>query len=202
MNEKIIWHILEQPHSHHYIEKDDYCLYTREYVSGYGYQGGPTNRLILNFKKSPNKKRTPEWKYRIQAVETFKTEAEKLFKPDSNVSITAIPSSKQKTHPDYDWRFEDLFATLLKSRPNLSIKWPIKVKKTEQSSHRGGRRNPEEIKENYIWKGFEKIPKRLCIFDDVLTTGAHFRAFSYFLKENGYTGQIIGTFWSRAISLE
>ena len=191
------WHILKQPHSHHYIRDADYCLYRREYVSGYGYQGGPTNQLVLNFKKSPSKKGTPEWRYRKQAIMSFKTEIEKLFKMDLRISITAIPSSKHSSHLEYDNRFEDLFNELLKSRPNLNTEWPIEIKQTSHASHTEGTRNPEHIKRNYVWRGFEKKPKTLCVFDDVLTSGAHFRAVSDFLRKNGYKGRIIGIFWSR-----
>ena len=198
---KNVWHVLKQPHFHHHIKATDYCLCKREYVSGYGYKGGPTNQLILNFKKPPLKQKTFEWKYRKQAVIRFKKEIESLFKPDLKISITAIPSSKHRSDPKYDRRFEDLFQELLKSRPSLKVEWPIEVIKTLPSSHQEGRRDPEPIKRNYTWKGFSQKspPKRLCVFDDVLTTGAHFRAVSDFLRENDYEGQIIGVFWSRAI---
>lgn len=200
---KQIWNILEKPNSYPYIKDDDVCIYAREYIAGgCGYKGGPTNKLILNFKKPPSKKELSEWQYRIQAVRTFKTEAEKLFNQDSDISITAIPSSKHKAHSEYDCRFEDLFKELLKSRPCLNIEWPIEVKQTGRATHQGDRQHPDRIKKNYIWKGFKTTPNRLYVFDDVLTTGAHFRAFSNFLKNNKYTRQIIGTFWSRAIYKE
>ena len=202
MNEA--WHILKQPHEHHYITDADYCLCKREYVSGYGYQGGPTNKLVLNFKKTPDRKNNPsEWQCRIRAVETFAREAEILFPLDLNISVTAIPSSKHKNDPEYDNRFEDLFKKLSKARPNLNIEWPIEIKKTIQASHHGGGRDPEGFKRNYVWRGFKKNSyKALCIFDDMLTTGAHFRAVSDFLRENGYKGRITGIFWSRAMSPE
>ena len=199
MNEA--WHILKQPHEYHYITGADYCLYKREYVSGYGYQGGPTNELVLNFKKNPDRKNKPlEWRHRMRAVKTFARESETLFPLNLNISVTAIPSSKHKNDPGYDCRFEDFFKEFLKARPNLNIEWPIEIKKNIQASHHGGGRDPEDFKRNYVWRGFKKNPKTLCIFDDVLTTGAHFRAISDFLKENEYKGQIIGIFWSRAIS--
>ena len=201
MNEQQKWHVLNPPHSHHYIKDSDICLYRREYISGAGYQGGPTNSLILNFKKAPPRKtNSSAWKHRQKAIKQFKNEIEILFKKDLSITITAIPSSKDKAHPEYDHRFEDLFTELLKSRPSLKVEWPIEVKETRQASHLSGERNPEDIKKNYIWKGFEDSRiKKLCVFDDVLTTGANFRAMSDFLMENRYAGRIIGIFWSRVI---
>ena len=51
----------------------------------------------------------------------------------------------------------------------------------------------------HIWKGFKKSFDKIGVIDDVLTTGSHFRAMSDFFKENGYEGQIIGIFLSRAV---
>ena len=187
-------------HCHRHINNDDICIYSREYISE-GYTASQTNSLILNFKKSPSKKANrSEWTYRQQAIEQFKNEIETLFKQDLSITITALPSSKHKTDSEYDKRFEDLFKELLKSRPLLKVEWPVEIKETSQASHLGGERNPADIKKNYIWKKFEDSRiKRLCVFDDVLTTGAHFRAISDFLRENGYTGKIIGIFWARVI---
>ena len=194
------WHELEGLHSHSHIKNNDRCIYAREYKSHKGFQGGRTNQLILNFKKPVSKKRTPEWKHRIDAVTVFRKEVEQVFKPDSRATITAVPNSILKTDPEYDNRFEDLFEELLKTRPLLNVEWPVEIKKTIPPARHGGPRNPEDIKKNYIWKGFnEKIIKRLCIFDDVLVKGAHFRAMSDFLRGNGYEGKIIGVFWSRAV---
>ena len=179
---QIKWRKLpEKPlHCHHHINNDDICIYSREYISE-GYTASQTNSLIMNFKKTPSKKNSAEWAYRQKAIEQFKNEIEPLFKKDLSITITAIPSSKKKTHLEYDNRFEDLFKELLKSRPLLKVEWPIEIKENRQASHRSGKRNPADIKKNYIWKEFKNNRiKRLCVFDDVLTTGAGFRAMTDF----------------------
>ncbi len=198
---KLKWQRLEEPHLYTYIEKDDVCIYARDYVGGHkGYQAGDTNSLILNFKKPSSKKNTDEWKWRENAVERFSTEISLLFKPDSTATITAIPSSKAKNDPKYDNRFEDLFEQLSKLRPKLRIERPVEIKQTIDASHRTGEREPEIIKENYMWKGFKKeTPKGLCLVDDILTSGAHFRAMSDFLRENKYNGKIVGVFLAKTI---
>ena len=196
-----IWYKLETLylHSHFHIKTTDKCVYAREYKARQGYKGGWTNQLILNFKKPPLTKETPEWKYRAEAVRIFAREIEKLFKPDSTATITAIPSSKLKTHLEYDNRFEDMFKELLKTRPHLNIECPVEIQNTMPPSHHGGSRSPEDMKKNYKWKGFKTTPEKIGIVDDVLTTGGHFRAMSDFLKEKEYKGQIVGIFWSRAV---
>ena len=124
-----------------------------------------------------------------------------MIKPELVLTITFIPSSKVKNDIEYNNRFEDLFKKLLESRPNLSVEWPVTIKKTVRTSRYGGPREPTLIKQNYKWNGFKKNtpPKILCILDDVLTTGAHFRAISDFLKENRYKGIIVGIFWARTV---
>lgn len=182
-----------------YITRDDTCAFAREYTSRGGYGASRTNSNILNFKKSPLKKGTLARKYRTQAINLFAKEVGILFPPNSKATITAIPSSKPKTHKEYDYRFEDLFKVLLKTHPHLNIEWPVETKKFILSAHKGGSRNPEDIKKNYKWKGFKNTPEKIGILDDVLTTGAHFRAMSDFLKKNKYQGKIIGLFWSRTV---
>ncbi len=195
------WNRFEKEHLL-YIKPDDVWIYAKEYKSGTGYEGGPVNSLVLNLKKSPSKKNTPEWPHRENAVRQFKEDVTPLLKinPKGGV-LTAVPSSKTKNHPEYNNRFEDLFREILKSLPpGWLVEWPVEIKKTEKSSHLSRERNPEILKKNYIWKGFKnKEPKILCVFDDVITTGAHLRAMSDFLRENGYKGKIIGICWAKTV---
>lgn len=196
------WKRIDESHRITHVRNDDICIYAREYHGGgQGYNAGETNQLILNFKKSPTKKtNTNEWYYRERDVMRFATEASVLFKPEVNYALTAVPSSKASTDPEYDNRFEDMLRQLVRLRPNLVIEWPISVRATQQAAHRGGSRRPEEIIENYVWNGFANgVPETLFVFDDVVTTGSHFRAASDFLRANGFTGRIVGTFWARTL---
>lgn len=142
----------------------------------------------------------PRRSSQMKAVMQIKTAIEELVQPEWNLTITAIPSSKLKNHPLYDKRFELLFRELLKSKPNLIIEWPIKVKKTTPASYKGSKQTPEFIKNNYLWTGFQgKTPEIIYIIDDVVTTGAHFRAVSDFMRENGYKGLIVGIFMAKTV---
>lgn len=198
MSEKL-WNKISEHNRPYYIKKDDFCIYAREYIRE-GYQAGQTNSLILNFKKHPSKKGTEEWQYRTKAIKAFKQDIEQLLDPNTKYIITGTPSSKAKNDPKYDRRFEDLFKELKKSRPKIVVECPIEIKKTIETSRKSKIRKPDLLKENYIWKGFNiENPKTLCIFDDVLVSGAHFRAMSDFLRKNNYIGKIFGIFWARTI---
>ena len=181
------------------IKNDDVWLYAREYKSGTGYEGGRANSLVLNFKKPPSSKNNKwAWSYREEAIMQFKKDVEHLISVKG--ALTAVPSSKTKDHPEYNNRFEDLFKEILRSLPGWWVEWPVEIKENQDPAHRSGKRSPEFFKKNYIWNGFKyKEPKVLYVFDDVITTGSHLRAMSDFLRENKYTGKIIGICWAKTI---
>lgn len=180
------------------LTQNDQCWYARDFLRHRGFAGGETNSLILNFKKVPN---TAGWNHRTNAVRKFADEASLLISVDREASlcVTAIPSSKARNHAQYDHRFEDMFAQLKTLRPCIDIQWPITCQTTTIASHQGGTRLPQGISSNYVWNGFtHTIPESILIFDDVLTSGAHYRAFVDFLRTNGFTGEIFGIFWAKS----
>lgn len=190
----------EQAPAYAYMKKNDFWVYAREYVSDIGYKGGPTNSLILNFKKPPSKKRKAEWKYREKAVQQFKKDIDILMGFKTQAVLTSVPSSKKKDHPEYDNRFEDLFAEVKKSHPQWVIECPVEVKETIDPFHISGKRNLDVLKKNYVWKGFKNPePAILYIFDDIITTGIHLRAMSDFLVQHNYKGKIIGICWAKTV---
>ena len=94
-----------------------------------------------------------------------------------------------------------MFKELRKLRSNLIVDWPVTALKTVKMAHDSGSRDPKKIKGNYCWNGFadNMAPETLVVFDDVLTTGSHFRAFSDFIRENGFKGKVRGIFWARCV---
>ena len=195
-----VWKKIDASHRLYYIREDDTCIYAREYKAGQGYAAGETNQLILNFKKSPTARNTNQWPHRDRGVKQFATEVSAMFGQNSAAAITGVPSSKTKNDPEYTNRFEDAFAHLLTLKPNLIVEWPIDIAVSVQPAHGGGSRRPNEIKANYVWRGFQHgTPEVLVLCDDVVTTGSHFRAASDFLRENGFVGKVVGIFWARAI---
>ena len=84
----------------------------------------------------------------------------------------------------------------------IVIETPVAtIESREPSSIAGGRhgrRYVEELKANLEWLGFKRKPDMLIVFDDVITTGAHFKALKELIEENSVRPpQIIGLFWAR-----
>ena len=194
------WKKIDESHNLLHIRNDDLCIYAREYHPGQGYNAGETNQLILNFKKFGTAKGKPEWAYRNRDVKRFALEASQKFTATSSASVTAVPGSKSKSEAEYSNRFEDMLDELKVLRPNIQIEWPIEIQQTVEPSHASGSRVPIVLKQNYKWNGFKgNPPEILVVFDDIITTGSHFRAFSDFLRDNGFTGKIVGIFWARSV---
>ena len=191
------WHKLNQAQLN-CMEEHDCWVHAGEYVSGAGYHE-PMNSRIINFKKSPLKMKPGERKHRERAIKQFKKDIESLLGSYPKIVLTAVPSSRRKDDPEYTNRFEDLFQEILNSHPAWIVEWPVEIRETTEASHNSGPRDPDLLMENYIWKGFKhEEPEVLHIFDDVITTGAHLRAVSDFLRSHNYKGKIIGVCWAKA----
>ncbi|MBI2521197.1 MAG: hypothetical protein HYV97_12290 [Bdellovibrio sp.] len=185
-----------------YLTSEDDCRFAYEYTGGgSGYAAGVINSDVLNFKKSGLKRNVePEWSYRNEAVNKFAGDLSVIINNTtaSPLHITAIPASKIKSDSEYSFRYEDLFTVLKSFRPRTVPVSPIDQITSALSSHTGGTRNPQQIMSNYKWNGFgTEVVDKLVVVDDVLTTGAHFKAYKDFLRQNGFAGQLIGLFWAR-----
>lgn len=53
---------------HHYLDAQDICYYAGEYTAGEGHAYSETNQLILNFKKSVDKRGTAQWQSQRIAI--------------------------------------------------------------------------------------------------------------------------------------
>lgn len=184
---------------HHIFLTGCEIWYAREYDPNEQVSGGAKS-LVLNFKKKIGIKESHpnQWYWRNKDLQTFGDELLKLFGGRS-FHLMAIPGSKPWSHPDNNQRFQDLFKYLLSKQPNLVIHWPIDaINAVPSSAEEDGSRDPEIIKSNYRWLGFiGSNPEKILIIDDVLTSGAHFKATVDFLRENGFEGIMKGIFWAK-----
>jgi len=63
------------------------------------------------------------------------------------------------------------------------------------------RQNPNQIYENYVIEGelVRPLPNAIAVVDDVITTGAHFKAAQRILSENFPGVKIYGLFLARRV---
>ena len=185
---------------HHHLRSTDVCLYLGEYAAGAGFQHSFTNRLIINFKKPMSHAGKLEWKYKGKAIRCIAKAFERALGDDSldDHTFVPIPPSKARNDPGYD----DRMTQMLKAIPrNLDVQELIIQTKSTAAAHSRNepRLGPDKLEGLYQINTTLEFPKPRCIavVDDVLTTGAHFRAVSSVLSGAFPGAKIIGLFIAR-----
>lgn len=196
---------LHLPH-HCYLTSEDLVFFLREYTPRAGYAYSETNQLIHNFKKTMDRRGKPEWYYKERAIEKITTEIGTSVKVDwlRQVTLVPIPPSKAKTNQLYDDR---MTRVLMGLGPLRKIRCDVRELIVQRSDmptvhlHNDDRPKPSEIEATYEID--ESLvappPKDIGLFDDVLTTGAHFRAAKNLLSERFPGIRIVGIFVARRV---
>ena len=176
---------LQRP-DHWYLSEHDQCFYLGEYTARAGFRFSPTNDLIINFKKSMDVRNRPEWRYKEQAIRTTANAFRSAMGIGdiSQLTFIPIPPSKARTDEMYDDRLVRMLRQVRPSPP-LDIREVVFQQTSREPVHLADERpDPEEIAATYSIDGtlLAPIPKAIAIVDDVLTTGAHFKAVEWILN--------------------
>jgi len=188
---------------HYYLTAEDKCYFLGEYTARKGYTYSATNGLIINIKKSVEKRGTPQWKYKRQAIAkaaaSFRSAICENF--INSVTCVPIPPSKKKTDPLYDDRVIRLIHAIRPTPPLDLRELVVQAESTTAVHDSAIRKTPEELEELYrIDQNLLKpIPVAIAIFDDVLTTGAHFRAMKSIISKSFKNIPIFGFFVARRV---
>lgn len=158
----------------------DQCYFLREYTSGRGFAHSETNRLILNLKKSPDRRGRPEWHYKELAIQQVAGE----FRASLNlqrlraVTFVPMPPSKRRDDPLYDDRMLRVLRALDDGH-ELDIRELLLLSVSTQPAHATiARPTVEDLIANLDINDdvAHPAPTSIALVDDVLTTGAHFVA--------------------------
>lgn len=190
--------------NHYNLSSGDDCYFFISYAVKQGFGYSHENQLIYNLKKGMDKKGTYEWRHKENAIieaAGYFAEANvcRLF-PDNPIYVP-IPPSKAKGDPEYD----DCVVRILKNAYGgaLDVRELVAQKKSTESYHLSGqKRDVEELVSNmYIDEKFANdVTGDIVIFDDVLSSGAHFKAVSKVLNERfGEAIKIHGLFLARSL---
>ena len=186
---------------HHYLDATDECYYISEYTPRQGPHYSNTNDLIINLKKPVDRIGRPEYRYKIQAIH-ISSETLRSVIAEEFVSLAMwipVPSSKTKNDPLYDDRIVQILERLGRGR-ECNIRDLVIQTSNLESFHDGSRLSPDELLRHY------QIDESLCvggpppvvaIFDDILTTGSHFKAVSTLVRSRWPQTRIVGIFVAR-----
>ena len=189
---------------HSFLESGDRCFFLWEYTPNRGYRFSETNNLILNFKKSPDRQGRPEWRYKEKAIEEI---AEAFLRSLRNewlrsVTLVPIPPSEARESPLYDDRMLRVLRRLgEKLCESLDIRELILQRTSTAADHKAPQRQSlENLIDNYRFN--EEVarpaPTSIALFDDLLTTGRHFKAAKHLLQPLYPNMEILGIFVARS----
>lgn len=188
---------------HSYLTEDDTCYYLGEYTAREGFDFSKTNSLILNFKKSMDRRGLPEWRYKEQAISTAAAAFHDALDDTAFARLTfvPVPPSKAKDHEMYDDRVTRMLSKI-RPDPQLDVRELIVQTQSTGAFHETDERpSPEDLEALYeIDDSLASKPiESLAVVDDLLTTGAHFRAAKTVLSAAYPSAGIIGLFIARRV---
>lgn len=181
----------------------DTCYFLREYTSGVGYAHSDTNDLISNLKKPVDRRGRPEWKHKERAMARVAKELRATINPRylESATLVPMPPSKSKTDPQYDDRLLTILKLLGEGR-TLDVRELLVRTMSVAASHTTiETRDPGRIAQDLAVDESlaQPAPTRIALFDDIITTGAHYRAASTVLTIRFPAAEIIGIFIARRV---
>jgi hypothetical protein len=186
---------------HFYLGADDECYFTGEYTARAGYAFSPTNDLIQNLKKPMDRRERPEWRYKEWAINRAADLLRDAIPQEwlTTATLVPVPPSKARNDPRYDDR-------LLRVLQRLGTGFEIDVRElvlqqgsTAAAHESADRPRPTDLLDIYRIDETQTRPQpeTLVVFDDLLTTGCHFKAIKQVLGERFPNKPIIGLFIAR-----
>jgi hypothetical protein len=186
---------------HYYLAEADRCFCFGEYFADQGWGHSPTNQLIFNYKCRPTEN-SGRLYWKEQAIATIAAGLRSAIARQEVERHTwvSIPSSKLPDHPEYDDRIVQTLRRAFEGY-NADIRELLRQSVSAGADHGSNSRiTPEGLFELLVVdrEAWERAPPRsIILFDDVLTTGKHFKACERRLRQIDPTIPIAGIFLAR-----
>ena len=191
---------------HYYIEEADRCYFIGEYTAGAGYGHSQTNDLISNLKKDVSKRNKPEWYYKEQAIERAAAAIGHVLYDEDLTAITLVPVPPSKAIEDteHDDRMARILRLVRARTPPDVRELIVQIRSTNAVHHDSNNRlNPDDLDAVYAVAEeiAHPIPRSLVVVDDMLTTGAHFKAAQRVLQRRFPQVPVVGLFIARRVPM-
>ena len=205
---------------HWYLRRTDVCRYLGEYTAGKGFGYSATNGLILDLKTPVSRtgRRNPPQKEK--AIAGAAAALRRALEPGLLERAVFVPvqPSKAKDDDGYDDRLVRLLKAVRPERP-LDVRELIVQRRSVEPTHRrAARLRASDIEEMYgIDEAFEGEGEGevkgegegeaeglkaglVVVVDDLLTSGAHFRAAQRVLSRRFPGIDVVGLFLARRVA--
>jgi predicted amidophosphoribosyltransferase len=158
---------------------------------------------VLNFKKSVDRRGYPEWRHKersiIEVAQAFGVAIDASWLMEA--TLVPIPPSKAKSDPLYDDRIVRMLHAIPAQAP-LHIRELIVQRQSMTAAHDADvRPTPDDIAAGYCIDEMlaDPAPTTIGIFDDVITTGAHYIGARRVLAARFPGAAIFGLFIARRV---
>ena len=198
---------------HYYLPADAQCYYWGEYTPYENTRGqradfSPTNRLVSNLKKKMNRRGEADWRYKSQAITKcgaafgLMWDRQQLLQPGT--MFVPMPPSRARGDTAYDPRIMDILNIINRPNRSIDIRDCLSFDGRYAASHDSNDRpDPDALYEALQFDenaGRRRdLPGTVILFDDMLTTGAHFIAASRKISGVFPNVPIIGHFIARRL---
>lgn len=183
-----------------YLDNSDACVFLGEYFSGKGWGHSKTNSIVYNLKKKLGQ---PGYEYKQRDIETVAGLYYNALKMDvlKDFTLVPVPPSGAKGTQAYDSRMLDILNRLNDFAGGiLDVRELVTQKISAVPSHLSTSRptisdliNRYSNDESLVWNN---PVKNIIVFDDVLTTGAHFKAMQSVLLQRFPGIEVCGAFFA------
>ncbi len=196
---------------HFYLKPEHRCWFWGEYTPwGYTYGSNAdyseTNRLIADLKVPPERREdAQDWGRKEAAIERASEAFARFWRWSDladKVLLVPVPGSRSRSDPLYDDRMERVVAGIsAKAGIELAQANLLASDGSLESSHTSSQRPQIQRLMSSIMMDTAALPasspEMVFLFDDVLTTGAHFVASSNHLLRLYPNARVIGNFIAR-----
>ena len=188
---------------HSFIDPTDACHYMGEYTARGGFGASATNNLIVNLKKPMDRRGRAEWRYKEEAIRTVADDLRRILgRPGiESATFVPVPPSKAITDPNYDPRLAQILVRMGEGL-NSDVRELVLQRDSLPASHESNERTSiEDLIANYYIdeSKVQPTPRAIVIFDDMLTTGRHFKAVKAVLAARFPEHRYFGLFIARRV---
>ena len=188
---------------HWYMRPADVCRYLGEYTAGKGAGYSAANRLILGFKMAVPRGAGRMSPVKEKAIARAAAALRGAMEPSvlDRVVFVPVPPSQAKGDDGYDDRLVRMLRAVRPERPLDVRELIVQTRSVEPAHRRSTRLRAADIEELYRIDEALEAPGAavVAVVDDLLTSGAHFRAAQRVLARRFRDIDVVGLFLARRV---